>query len=260
MFLTKRKNGIYYVGYVSEDGKRSMISTGTKLKSQATKFMMDFQNKRSTPTDLQPFMLKQFIHEFMKYSETAHTIMTYRDYKNTFRFVERYFGNIDVKQLNQAKIQAYVDHRIRNSSFLQARKDLITLKSAFNKLISFGLLETNPCDKIKRLKLPEKLPMYYKREEIDKLLANIDSPDFKDLVVVALNTGLRQGELITLKWEDVSFETKSIILTNRDHITKSKRIRSVPINNTVHEILQRRSFYQHQLYSPIRIDHSPRIL
>jgi len=40
MFLSKRPNGVYHLFYTRADGKRSWISTKTKLKSEANKFLV----------------------------------------------------------------------------------------------------------------------------------------------------------------------------------------------------------------------------
>ena len=62
----------------------------------------------------------------------------------------------------------------------------------------------------------------------------------KDLVIVAANTGARQMELLTLEWNQVNFEDRYLILDNRSHITKGKKIRTIPANEKVIEVLQKR--------------------
>ncbi len=58
----------------------------------------------------------------------------------------------------------------------------------------------------------------------------IESNEFRAIVIVAVNTGLRQMELLSLKWSQVDLTGKQIILDNQSHITKSKKIRSLPLN------------------------------
>ncbi|MCU7495028.1 MAG: hypothetical protein HF314_03750 [Ignavibacteria bacterium] len=41
MFLSKLYNGNYYIYFYKEDGKKSKVSTHTKLKSEANKFLAD---------------------------------------------------------------------------------------------------------------------------------------------------------------------------------------------------------------------------
>ncbi len=73
------------------------------------------------------------------------------------------------------------------------------------------------------------------------MLNVIDKADVKDLVLFAVNTGLRQGELLSLQFRQVNFGNRTIVLDNQTHITKSKKIRSVPLNETAFKIIQNRN-------------------
>jgi len=55
----------------------------------------------------------------------------------------------------------------------------------------------------------------------------------RDIVMVALTTGMRRGEILGLKWDYVRLESRFIILP----ITKNNTSRVVPINDTLHRIL-----------------------
>jgi integrase len=96
-------------------------------------------------------------------------------------------------------------------------------------------------DSIRKPKVQEQLPLFYTREEYNKLISVIDNKDIKDLIVVAVNTGLRQMELLTLQWSQVNFEDKLLILDNQNFVSKSKKIRSIPLNTTTMNILLKRN-------------------
>ena len=57
-----------------------------------------------------------------------------------------------------------------------------------------------------------------------------------DIVVFALNTGLRQDELLSLQWSRVSFERKDVLIDK----TKSGKPRAVPLNQNAINILNER--------------------
>jgi len=59
----------------------------------------------------------------------------------------------------------------------------------------------------------------------------------KDIVLVAVNTGLRQMELLSLEWNQINFREHYLILDNRNHTTKSKKIRTIPLNVTALQVL-----------------------
>jgi len=84
------------------------------------------------------------------------------------------------------------------------------------------------------------MPVFFSREDFNKLISVIDNQDLKDLIIFALHTGCRQMELLTAEWNQVDFERYLLILDNRNHITKSKKIRSIPLNKTAIEVVLRR--------------------
>jgi integrase len=68
----------------------------------------------------------------------------------------------------------------------------------------------------------------------------IDNDEMKELVVFAANTGCRQGEIINLRWNEVDLKGCRMTLGNREHLTKSKRVRSIPLNKLALEVLEKR--------------------
>ena len=72
------------------------------------------------------------------------------------------------------------------------------------------------------------------------MLLHTESEDLKDVFIFALNTGLRQMEIITFEWNQIDFDNKLLLLNNRNSITKSKKVRSIPLNQKTYEILVKR--------------------
>lgn len=240
MFLRKEKSGIYYVYYQDyESGKRKKISTKSTQKNEALKFLTNL-NSHIESERVKGFIsisLNKFSFEFLKYSEAIHTQKTNRDYRTTFNFLSGYFGDVPLIQISQIKLEQYIHFRIKTASIYQARKDLINLSSAFNKAVQDGYLINNPAKGIKRIKTPEKLPLYFTKSEFNQLLEVIPAGRFKQLVELAVNTGLRQAELLNLNWNNINFKNRLIILDNQTVITKSKKVRTIPLNLRCLQIL-----------------------
>ena len=243
MFLQKRNNGRYYVVYVDDNGQRTLKATGTPYKKEAEKFLKEFQLRieEERLQVVKPITIHQFSFTYLRQREPYFTDKTIKVYKTTFKFLEEYFGNIQIAEIDRNGLEEYFHKRAKESSLFSARKDLINLSSAFNYAVSNGYLLNNPCKGIKRFKLPERQPLFYSKEDFKKLIDVIDNEDLKDLVLFAVNTGLRQMELIMLEWRQINFKDKFLTLDNNNgHITKSKRIRTIPLNSACIEILQKR--------------------
>ena len=240
--LSKRSNGFYYVFYDTPSGKRTCISSKTKYKVEANRFLSNFKEeiKKRNERKFISLSLSQFTSEFLIYSQTIHTPKTTVAYRQALNFLQKYFDNVRISEITNAQIVKYFENRVKTSSIYQARKDLICFNSCFNHAVKQKLLIENPCKVIKRFKIPEKQPLFFSKIDFEMLLRVIDNQDIKDLVQFAVNTGLRQMELLTLHWNQINFKDKTLILDNRNYQTKSKRIRSVPLNIKAFQILTER--------------------
>jgi integrase len=154
-----------------------------------------------------------------------------------------------------------------------------TLKAVLNKAVEWDVIASNPLQKIKPLKVDSKTRVRYlsRREEqllrgaLDEreqelrdgrlsgnewretrgreLLAPIDAyfADYlKPIVVLALNTGLRRGELFNLSWSDVDLTKR--MLTVEGSTAKSGQTRYVQLNTEAVKLLRH---WQAQSSSPL---------
>jgi integrase len=112
-------------------------------------------------------------------------------------------------------------------------RELSLLKHVFTKAIEWGKCKENPAKKVKRLKGEVKRVRFLMPDEVQKLLPNcVDY--LKPIVTLAVHTGMRKGELFTLKWEQVNFEQGIITL----HDTKNGERRDIPMDETVKTTLK----------------------
>ena len=113
----------------------------------------------------------------------------------------------------------------------------ITLLSAILRLaIEQGHLETNPCRKVKKLRLNNRRHRYLTDEEETRLLEACFGPrqHLAPLIRLAVNTGMRRGELLKLTWRDVDFGRD--VLHVRD--PKNSRDRALPLNAEARRALE----------------------
>ncbi|MFZ1082315.1 MAG: site-specific integrase [Candidatus Kryptoniota bacterium] len=242
MFLSKHKNGFYYVYYDDIDGKRKKITTKSKLKSGALDYLSKFNEELQIRAEkkLYSITLEEFKKEILIHSESMHSPKTTADYRTTFNSVISHFGNIQLGSMTNADIERYIEMRVRKTSIYAARKDIAYLSSAFNFAITRKYINSNPCHGISKPKIPEKMPLFLSRDEFQILHSVIDNSDLSDMVTFAVNTGCRQGEITSLTWNQVNLEKKNLLLDNRGHLTKSRKVRSLPLNKAAVEVLKRR--------------------
>ena len=94
------------------------------------------------------------------------------------------------------------------------------------------LIEANPLSGIEALKDPTARPIvrWLTVEEEARLMAALERREsrLRPLVVLALHTGARRGELLTLEWRDIDIEQGT--LTIRPECAKNGKERHIPLN------------------------------
>jgi integrase len=112
-------------------------------------------------------------------------------------------------------------------------RELSLLKHMFSKAVEWSKVRDNPTRRVKLLKGEVQRVRFLMPDEIQMLLSNC--PDhIKPIVTLAVHTGMRKGELLGLKWDQVSFEQGIITLTE----TKNNERRDIPMDQTVKATLK----------------------
>jgi len=113
-------------------------------------------------------------------------------------------------------------------------KEVALLKAMLNKAITWGYLDVNPLRAVKRLPEPDGRLRYLDVEEIERLLAACPA-HLSPIVMCALHTGMRRGEILGLTWDRVDMKHRIIQVTG----TKTGKNRTIPINDPLLEALRR---------------------
>ncbi len=86
--------------------------------------------------------------------------------------------------------------------------------------------------------IQENKPRFLTDEQINKLLEVIDKQWFREIFLFAIHTGLRRGEIVNAKWNNIDFDNSALkVSQDKNFTTKSKRERIVPLNNTIFNLL-----------------------
>jgi integrase len=98
-------------------------------------------------------------------------------------------------------------------------------------------LDANPLRKVRKLKEPRGRVRYLDEPELARLVAEArasDSAHLYPVVVLAVSTGMRQGEILGLRWADLDVDGGRIVL----HETKNGERRVVPLVGHAREVLR----------------------
>jgi integrase len=121
-----------------------------------------------------------------------------------------------------------------------AGKTINHIRSILNQIFKEAFLDDvidfNPIEKTRRSKVIPKEPEPFNLAEMNKILAALEEP-YRQYFQLAFYTGMRTGELLALRWEDVNFDTRKIhVRKSISHgIEKEPKTRSSNRNMDMHE-------------------------
>jgi integrase len=136
-----------------------------------------------------------------------------------------FFGRLRLRELTAAHVRAFKARKIEdglNPNTVGVMQGV--LSTALNQAVDDGLIPFNPASRVKKAVKREQAPMrsLSVQEEASRLLAAALGTRDEALLTVALRTGMRQGELAALRWEDVDLAGKPSITVRRSADTRTK--------------------------------------
>jgi len=151
------------------------------------------------------------------------------------------------------------------------KRYLNTLKAVLNKAVEWGVIEKSPLTGLKPIKTDDLGRVRFLNNDEEKSLLNaLDSREafmrknndsankaraqqgrtllaslnqvtytdyLKPMVILAKNTGMRKGEILSLTWRDINFQTAQI--TIRGETAKSSKTRHIPLNKAAYAMMEK---------------------
>lgn len=154
--------------------------------------------------------------------------------------LKKHFGEKRLSEITYLDLETYRNERKANPARgkktradSSVNREMALLGKMLNKAVEWGFLETSPLKKGKRLMFKENNQRlrFLTDTEIDTLLGTC-TPHLRPIVETALHSGMRRGELLSLKWEQI--RNGLIYLTE----TKSDKARQIPVNDRLAEVFR----------------------
>ncbi len=117
-------------------------------------------------------------------------------------------GRLKLKDLSPMHVRSFYREKLDSGlSSATVRKMHSILRKALKQAILDGLIPRNVCEAVKPPKVERKEITPLDREQAKALLDAASGDRLGTLYVLAVHTGMREGELLGLKWEDVDLES-----------------------------------------------------
>lgn len=153
-------------------------------------------------------------------------------------------GRRRLDEIKIADIEKWRTRRRKEVCDKTVNRNTAIFKASLQKAVEWDLIEVNPLARLKPLKTDRGgVIRYLDSKEEGRLYRALEGVDgwLKAITITALHTGCRRGELWNLRWQDVDFKKRLMVVrgdVSRGERTKSKQTRFIPLNPTAVEALK----------------------
>lgn len=210
-------------------------------------------------TNYSSISIKQFADEYSVYVKSNLSTSYWISVELSLKHLMKFFSEAtDINKIKLREVEKFMDN-LRKSAPAGYRVYYRTLKAAFNKAIDWGFIVENNFLKYKLPKKQKNRPEYITEEELNKILTRLELKGNKigcskakrrsllliaDIVKTGFYTGMRLGELLNLRWENVSLKKGTIVVGDHRFVTKGKKQRTIPICDKLARCLEQRAVHK----------------
>lgn len=230
-----KKTGNYEINFmllgkrVHRSCKTNDLEQAKKIETTLRKEVIDgvygFKNRKS-------IIFKQISQSFLDYSKSHKK--SYQDDVYWCKKFDSFFGSMIVQNIKPSDIEGYISKRLReNVKNSTINREFDSLRKMFQLAVNDKIISENPCSFVKKLRVDNIQVRYLTKQEEKALFTAIGDHWIKDVVLMALHTGMRKGEIQNLKWSNIDFKKKIIHVLQ----TKSGKARNIPLSKKLEKSL-----------------------
>lgn len=210
--IFKRKDGRWvaevFMGY-DADGRKRVARAYARTHAEAKTKLLDLLKKRAEGkpliTDRQT--VAEYLHRWLEDAVSGSVRpTTLQNYRYVVRHIAEVIGDIELTKLTPQHLQYLYSRKRKEGLTRMVVLIHAVLHKALDQAVKWGLAPSNVADAVERPKFEKTEFSPLTAEEVERLLTVAQSDRLYALYAVAVTCGLRLGELLGLKWEDLDFE------------------------------------------------------
>ena len=261
-----KRGEVYWIAYADLDGKIIRETSKSKKFKEAEDLLI--QRRQSIREGKMPeikrianYTFDNLVTDYLKWAARQRAFSKKEFVVNQLK--ER-FSKLPLRRFDTRLVEAYQSERLHMGKMVLKNEAIVankpatinrhiaTLKHMFTKAVEWDMVEEETLKRIRRAKMLEennRRLRYLSKEECHTLVdACVDY--LKPIVITALNTGMRKGEILSLKWDNIDMNNGFILLGSG--MTKNGERREIPINATLRATFEK--LYKGTVKKPRRID------
>ncbi len=163
--------------------------------------------------------LKEYVKPSAKHN-------TYASYETQVRYrLKPAFGAVRLQELKKLQLQKFFNS-LQNGEKPSSPKTIKNVHGILHKALATAAelqyIPYNPADNVKLPKVTRKEIKPLEQAEITALLAAVEAESYKNVFLVTLFTGMREGEVLGLSWDCVDFDAGTVTIKRQLQRRKEK--------------------------------------
>lgn len=235
MRIYQRKSA-WYLDY-SHNGRRvrKRVGTSKKMAELALKEIELKIVKGEFLGIIEPkkILFDELCEEYLEFSKANKTRRSYLRDKTSVKYLLRNFTGKATSSITAHDLEIYKNERKSKVKPASVNREISCIKHMFTKAVQWAYLKEHPFHSVKKFREPPGRVRYLTNDDIEKLL-NCCAEHIRQIVIVALNTGMRRGEILNLRWTDIDMKNRTITIKK----SKNNELRTIPINDTLYRTLK----------------------
>lgn len=250
---TTQRQGTYYLRYKNPAGKTAHQRIGSteqtslhdaRREARQLKVQISLGQDpkgEAVPADGVSMSFQDFMKQrYLPFAEQHKRSYRFDLSMSTLRLIPK-FGHIPLNQLTRQQIQSFHTD-LHHEGLAPATCDhhLKLMRHALNLAVDWGYLDRSPADRIKLFKVDNRIERFLTEGEQARLISVLRTDENRTVCLVAiylLCTGARLNEALNATWDQID-KTNRVWRIPASN-SKSKRIRSVPLNSSAMEVLEK---------------------
>ena len=229
--IKKLANGKYEItveaGINPATGKRTRLTRRVSgRREDAMRLQDELEQKVVEGTHTtSSITLSDYLHEWFKHHERTVAPTTASTYEAILRLhLKPSLGGVKLNDLRPKHIQDYYDHKLQTLTPRSVEQHHSVLRRALEQAVRWGYIHRNVCDLVSAPRPARPTVTALSYEQMQTLREAMKGHTHEVLFTLVMFTGLRLGEVLGLRWQDIDLKVPHLRVTQTVTRVKSDTI------------------------------------
>lgn len=279
IYTVTRNGKPYYRAQISngydENGKPIRKSFSGYVKKDVVKKMNEYLHKQDIdelPTDEHMTLEKWFFLWLFEFRVNDLKPSSFERYEGIYRnyIKDSPIGKMKLVELRAPHMQRYYNSLLSDGISIGVVRTINSfISTSLKEAIRQGYINRNYCQSVKLPRVPkksqDKIYTVFTKQEQEDFTQNIKGHPLEAAFIIAMATGIRLGELLALRWDDIDLEENTLNINSsirrvtyieKDGTRESKTIeqspktessiRVIPFPSSINSIIRRHRIAQNE--------------